>query len=93
VGIYGPLTLDPPEDAIGSEWPEKAVTAYRTLLASPEQSGLSAARSVWSDTADHGGNTGNAGPERPASITQAAWDAMDQATRLTVANSLDVPPF
>lgn len=86
VGIYGPLTLDTPE--ANSEWTEKAVTAYRTMLASPEQNDLAAARSSWGDSAPAA-----TGPARPASIPQKDWDAMSPATRVAVANSMDEPPF
>ena len=89
VGIYGPLTLEPPLD--GDEWLAKAVTAYRTLIATVEDDGV---RNP--NTTDPWGappvSSGFA-PEKPDTITQTAWDAMDDSARRAVSNALSAPPF
>lgn len=88
VGIYGPLTLELPTD---DSWTNKAVDAYRSLQSRP------AAEAPHDDPWSSGGAAPAApnGLTKPASITQAAWDGMDAATRKVVAASVpaDEPPF
>jgi hypothetical protein len=83
VGIYGPLTVNPPTS---DEWQAKAVAAYRSL-----QQPISAEVGV---TASHPGSAAPAAvidapePKRPDQINEEAWAQMDPATRKQLA---DIP--
>jgi hypothetical protein len=81
VGIYGPLTLCIPDD--DSEWTDRAVAAYRSLKEDRPPAEVTAPAPEYQA----------GGPQRPSQITEAAWAAMDPATRRSVAASIEPPPF
>jgi len=90
VGIYGPLTLAVPDAK--SEWTDKAIAAYKSMQ---EPIPAEAPRpDPWGPAPQPTGS----GPAKPASISDAAWAAMDDSTKKAVANTMsemagDTPPF
>lgn len=108
VGIYGPLTLSLPTD---DSWTQKAIEAYRKMQSRPsaesdQTSGYpggagSGTPDPWGSAppaTQSVGATPTSAYTKPSSISQAAWDGMDEATRKVVAASVpggssDEPPF
>ena len=106
VGIYGPLTLSLPAD--NDPWTDKAVAAYRQMQSRPSAEERADAATGGAPQQAPPDPWGAAPPvqtapptsayTRPTSISQAAWDGMDEATRKVVAasapgGSSDGPPF
>jgi hypothetical protein len=85
VGIYGPLTLElPTEDS----WTTKAIAAYRASQDRPPAE-AAPAEDPWGAAPAASTN----GVVKPASITDVAWNGMDDTTKRAVAASLGEPPF
>lgn len=95
VGIYGPLTLELPTD---DSWTNKAVAAYREAQSANRpaaEASPSEPDDPWSSAPPPPAAPAANGLMRPASITEAAWNSMDEATRKVVAGAVPAsePPF
>lgn len=104
VGIYGPLTLALPTD---DAWAKVAVEAYRNLPRPTAEDGAPATPAAAAPAPAPQMQTTQAAPPapiqttqadpaaaalvRPPSITEAAWNLMDEATKTTIVAS--VPPY